>query len=104
MREQARNYIRRDSFILTNIGPFRVPVSMEKYIEDYGAILPCAHQPLGVLVSSYRDTLKISLSQRDERPDLMNHLVDVLGELGFPAKTKRYMFHVTRYDGEHLAK
>ena len=104
MREQARAYIRRDSFILTNIGPFRVPVSMEPYIEDYGAILPCAHQPFGVLVSSYRDTLKISLSQRDARPDMMNHLVDVLGELGFPARTKRYEFHVTRYDGKHLAK
>lgn len=104
MREQARNYIRRDSFILTNIGPFNVPVSMEKYIADYGAILPCAHQPLGMLVSSYRDTLKISLAQRDERPDLMNHLVDVLAEVGFSAKTMRYLFHVTRYDGSRLAK
>ena len=104
MREQARAYIRRDSFILTNIGPFNIPISMERHIADYGAILPCAHQPFGILVSSYRDTLKIALSQRDMRPDLVNNLVNVLGEIGFRAKTYSYMFHPTRYDGKRLAK
>ena len=102
MREQARDYIRRDSFILTNIGPFHVPVSMEKYIADFGAILPCAHQPFGILVSSYRNTLKIALSRRDPRPDLVNNLVQVLEENGFPAQAYSYQFHVTRYDGKKL--
>lgn len=102
MREQARAYIRRDSFILTNIGPFHVPVSMERYIADFGAILPCAHQPFGILVSSYRSTLKIALSQRDPRPDLVRNLVAVLEEIGFPAKTASYRFHVTRYEGTRL--
>ena len=87
MREQARDYICRDSFILTNIGPFRIPISMERHIADYGAILPCAHQPFGILVSSYCDTLKISLSQRDLRSDLVNNLVDVFSEIGFRAYT-----------------
>lgn len=102
MREQARAYIRRDSFILTNIGPFRVPISMERHIADYGAILPCAHQPFGILVSSYCDTLKIALSQRDLRPDLVDNLVKVFGEIGFRAHTHSYMFHPTRYDGKRV--
>ncbi len=102
MREQARAYIRRDSFILTNIGPFLLPIQMERHILDYGAILPCAHQPFGVLVSSYRDTLKIALSQRDLRPDLVNNLTAVLEEVGFHSKTYSYMFHPTRYDGKKL--
>lgn len=102
MREQARAYIRRDSFILTNVGPFQVPISMERYIADYGAILPCAHQPFGVLVSSYRDTLKIALSQRDPRPLLVDNLLDVLKEIGFHANTYSYRFHPTRYDGKRL--
>lgn len=104
MRAQARDYIRRDSFILTNIGPFHVPVSMEPYIADYGAILPCAHQPFGVLVSSFRNTLKISFSRRDPRPDVIDNLVAVLKEIGFEAQTHTYEFHVTRYDGKRLAK
>ena len=102
MREQARAYSRRDSFILTNIGPFRVPISMERHIADYGAILPCAHQPFGILVSSYCDTLKIALSQRDLRPDLVDNLVKVFGEIGFRAHTHSYMFHPTRYDGKRV--
>ena len=65
MRQQARDYIRRDTFILTNIGEFKLPPSMEPYVADYSAILPCAFQPFGVLVSSYKDTLKVSISQRD---------------------------------------
>lgn len=104
MREQARAYIRRDSFILTNIGPFHIPISMERHIADYGAILPCAHQPFGILVSSYCDTLKVALSQRDLRPDLVNHLVDVLGEIGFHAHTRSYMYHPTRYSGDRVAR
>lgn len=102
MREQARAYIRRDSFILTNIGPFQLPISMERHVADYGAILPCAHQPFGILVSSYRDTLKIALSQRDPRPDLVRNLVAVLEEVGFRAYTTSYIFHPTRYDGKYL--
>lgn len=102
MREQARAYIRRDSFILTNVGPFHIPFSMERHIVDYGAILPCAHQPFGILISSYRDALKITLSQRDLRPDLVKNLVDVIGETGFRAQISSYMFHPTRYDGERV--
>lgn len=104
VREQARNYIRRDSFILTNIGAFVPTVSMEPYILDYSAILPSAHQPFGVLVSSYKDTMKVSLSQRDFTPKLVHHLVDVLQETGMRVHTLSYPFHVTRYDGNHLAK
>lgn len=104
MRDQARAYIRRDSFILTNIGPFSVPACMEEHIEDYAAILPCAFQPFGVLVSSYKGILKVTLSQRDGNRALASHIVDVLGEIGIEAKTKSYPYHPTKYDGLRLAK
>lgn len=102
MRQQARNYIRRDTFILTNIGAFALPECMQPYVLDYSAILPSAHQPFGVLISSYQDTLKISLSQRDFAPKLVHNVVAVLQETGMDVHTMSYPFHVTRYDGLHL--
>ncbi|MDY3617431.1 hypothetical protein [Agathobaculum sp.] len=104
MRQQARDYIRRDSFILTNVGAFKLPSSMEPFVDDYAAILPCAFQPFGVLVSSYRDTLKVSLSQRDFNYKLVENVRAVLRENGFETTALPYTFHVTRYDGLHLAK
>lgn len=104
MRQQARDYIRRDSFILTNIGAFKVPPEMEALIADYSAILPCAFQPFGVLVSSYKDVLKVSLSQRDFNYKLVENVRAVLREIGFETDAMPYTYHVTRYDGMHLAK
>lgn len=104
MRQQARDYIRRDTFILTNIGAFKLPPSMEPLVTDYAAILPCAYQPFGVLVSSYQDTLKVSLSQRDFNYKLVENVRDVLREIGFETTALPYTFHVTRYDGQRLAK
>ena len=104
MRQQARDYIRRDSFILTNIGEFKLPPSMEPFVKDYSAILPCAFQPFGILVSSYRDTLKVSISQRDFNYHLVENIRAVLREIGFETTALPYTFHVTRYDGLHLAK
>lgn len=104
MRQQARDYIRRDSFILTNIGPFKLPPTMEPYVADYSAILPCAFQPFGVLVSSYKDTLKISLSQRDFNFELVENVRAVLREVGFTSYAYPYTYHPTRYDGLRLAK
>lgn len=104
MRQQARDYIRRDSFILTNIGAFKVPPEMEALIADYSAILPCAFQPFGVLVSSYKNVLKVSLSQRDFNYKLVENVRAVLREIGFETDAMPYTFHVTRYDGTRLAK
>lgn len=104
MRERARNYVRRDSFILTNIGAFNIPESMQPYVLDYAAILPCAYQPFGVLVSSYKGYLKISLAQRDHNMDLVRNLLDTLASVGVHASTYSYPFHTTRYDGKHLAR
>ena len=104
MRQQARDYIRRDSFILTNIGEFKLPPSMEPFVKDYSAILPCAFQPFGILVSSYKDTLKVSISQRDLNYHLVENIRAVLREIGFDTTALPYTFHVTRYDGLRLAK
>lgn len=104
MRTRARNYIHRNSFILTNIGAFHLPESMQKYVLDYAAILPCASQPFGVLVSSYNGTMKISLAQRDHNIDLVRNLLDNLAETGVRAATYSYPFHTTWYDGKHLAE
>ena len=102
MRQRARNYIRRDTFILTNIGGFNIPDSMKPYVLDYAAILPSAFQPFGVLVSSYNGILKITLAQRDHSMALKQNLLDVLASTGVTAQTKTYPFHTTRYDGRYL--
>ncbi len=102
MREMARNYIRRDSFILTNIGEFCLPESMCPYVEDYGAILPSAHQPFGVLVSSYQGTMKVSLAQKDESGSLRDYFCAELERCGIHTEQKNYAYHPTRYDGAKL--
>lgn len=51
-------------FIRTHISEFKLLSSMEPLVADYSAILPCVFQPFGILVSSYKDTLKASIFQR----------------------------------------
>lgn len=102
MRKRARDYIRRDSFILTNIGAFSIPKSMQPYVVDYAAILPCAYQPFGVLMTSYNGYLKIVLAQRDRSMKLVRNLLNTLAEVGVHASTYSYPFHTTRYDGRYL--
>lgn len=104
MRKMARDYVRRDSFILTNIGRFDIPVCMQEYVADYGAILPCAYQPLGVLVSSYQGTMKVSLAQRDFSPKLANAFAEELRNCGIEVNQMSYEYHPTRYDGTRLCR
>ena len=100
----ARNYVYRDSFILTNIGRFDIPESMQAYIEDYGAILPCGYQPFGILVSSYQGVMKISLAQREDTAALSDAILAQLADCGIHANTKVYTYHPTRYEGTRLMK
>ena len=102
MRNMARNYVRRDSFILTNIGSFSIPECMQEYIEDYGAILPCGYQPMGVLVSSYKGIMKINVAQREKTPLLTNAFIMELGKVGVTVDKRTYNIHPTSYDGDHL--
>ncbi|MDO4491239.1 MAG: hypothetical protein Q4B85_09240 [Lachnospiraceae bacterium] len=102
MRNMARNYVRRDSFILTNIGAFSVPESMQEHIEDYGAILHCGYQPLGILVSSYKGIMKVSLAQREHSSRLANAFTAELEKTGVKVSKKTYIYHPTSYDGKYL--
>lgn len=104
MRDMARNYVYRDSFILTNIGRFDIPESMQAYIEDYGAILPCGYQPFGILISSYQGVMKISLAQREDTAALSDAILAQLANCGIHANTKVYTYHPTRYEGKRLMK
>ncbi len=104
MRKMGHDYLRRDSFILTNIGSFNIPVCMQEYIADYGAILPCACQPLGVLVSSYRGIMKVSLSQRDHSPAFADAFATELERCGIPVRQMSYEYHPTRYEGSRLCR
>lgn len=104
MRAMGHNYLRRDSFILTNIGSFNLPESMEPYIEDYGAILPCACQPFGILISSYKGIMKVALAQRDDSPALADAFADELEQRGIPVRQMTYEYHPTRYDGLKLRR
>ena len=104
MRKMARDYVRRDSFILTNIGSFNVPACMQEYIEDYGAILPCAYQPFGILVSSYRGIMKVSLAQRDFSSKFAYAFAQELENCGISVRQTSYEYHPTRYEGSKLCR
>ena len=104
MRKMARDYVRRDSFILTNIGSFNVPACMQEYIEDYGAILPCAYQPFGILVSSYRGIMKVSLAQRDFSSKFAYAFAQELENCGISVRQTSYEYHPTSYEGSKLCR
>ena len=75
---------------------------MQEYIEDYGAILPCAYQPLGILVSSYRGIMKVSLAQRDFSSKLAYAFAKELENCGISVRQTSYEYHPTRYEGSRL--
>ena len=98
-RQIARQFVVDDSFLITNVGQFRLPETMRPYVLEYGAVLPCSVQPFAMLISSYNGVMKLSVAQRDHDFQVVTELHQQLVELGIPTDMKSYPFLVTRYDG-----
>ena len=95
----CKDFVLEDSFLITNVGRFKLPESCMPYVLDYGAILPCAAQPFAMLVSSFGDKMKLSVAQRDHDMQVVEDLTVVLQEIGVQAQTMSYPFRMTRYNG-----
>ena len=100
----CRDFVLEDSFLITNVGRFKMPPSCMPYVLDYGAVLPCAAQPFAMLVSSFGDRMKLSVAQRDHDMQVVESLVAGLREIGVEAKTETYPFRVTKYNGLECAQ
>ena len=98
-RQIARQFVVDDTFLITNVGQFKLPESMHPYVREYGAVLPCSVQPFAMLVSSYNGIMKLSVAQRDHDFQVVTELQRLLSELEIPTETNCYPFLVTRYDG-----
>lgn len=97
--KMSKNFVLEDSFLITNVGEFRVPESMKPYVLDYGAVLPCACQPCAMLISSYNGNMKISIAQRTHDLDLAVGFSNLLSQLDIDVRMNNYPFRVTWYDG-----
>ena len=97
--KMSKNFVLEDSFLITNVGEFRVPESMKPYVLDYGAVLPCACQPCAMLISSYNGNMKISIAQRTHDLDLAVGFSNLLSQLGIDVRINNYPFRVTWYEG-----
>ena len=95
----CKDFVLEDSFLITNVGRFKLPESCMPYVLDYGAILPCAAQPFAMLVSSFGDKMKLSVAQRDHDMQVVEDLTAGLQEIGVQAQTMSYPFRMTRYNG-----
>src|SRR5699024_7735176 len=95
----CKDFVLEDSFLITNVGRFKMPPSCMPYVLDYGAVLPCAIQPFAMLVSSFGDRMKLSVAQRDHDMEVVETLCAGLHEIGVETKTLSYPFRVTQYNG-----
>lgn len=93
------DFVLEDSFLITNVGRFKMPESCMPYILDYGAILPCAMQPFAMLVSSFGDNMKLSIARRDSDTQVVDDMNESLRSLGLETTMHSYPFAVTKYDG-----
>ena len=98
-RQIARQFVRDDTFLITNVGQFKLPETMQPYVLEYGAVLPCSVQPFAMLISSYKGTMKLSIAQRDHDFQVVTELQRLLSSLDIPVQANSYPFLVTRYDG-----
>ncbi|MDR3766943.1 MAG: hypothetical protein Q3Y08_07945 [Butyricicoccus sp.] len=99
-KEMVHNFVHADSFIITNVGAFKLPPSMHPYVLDYGAVLPSASQPYGLLISSYNGKMKLSVAQHDHDLQVCSRMVRLLDEIGVQANTNSYPFVVTQFSGQ----
>lgn len=99
-RTLVHNFVHADSFLITNVGQFKLPDCMHPYVLDYGAVLPSASQPFGVLISPYSGKMKISIAQHDHDMQVCSKFVQLLGEIGVEASMHSYPFVVTRFNGQ----
>ncbi len=102
-RDMVHNFVHADSFIITNVGQFKLPPSMLPYVLDYGAVLPSASQPYGLLISSYNGWMKVSIAQHDHDLQVVTRFVQLLAETGVQASVSSYPFVVTRFSGQEAA-
>lgn len=102
-REITHSFVHEDSFLITNVGKFSLPACMLPYIEEYGAVLPCASQPFAMLISSYNGKMRLSVAQRDHDLAVCSEITSALCALGVSAMLESYPFYVTKYDGSEAA-
>ena len=95
----CKDFVLEDSFLITNVGRFKLPESCMPYVMDYGAVLPCAVQPFAMLVSSFGDRMKLSVAQRDHDMEVVEMLCEGLHEIGVETENMSYPFRITRYNG-----
>ncbi len=95
----CKDFVLEDSFLITNVGRFKMPPSCMPYVLDYGAVLPCAIQPFAMLVSSFGDKMKLSVAQRDHDMEVVETLCAGLHEIGVDTESMSYPFRVTQYNG-----
>lgn len=93
----TRDFVQEDSFLITNVGEFKLPPTCQPYVLDYGAVLPTAAQPFALLISSYCGRMKLSVAQRDHDMNVVSSLINGLEQIGVHAETAHYPFVVTRY-------
>jgi len=97
------DFVLDDSFLITNVGRFKMPESCMPYILDYGAVLPSAMQPFALLVSSFGDNMKLSIAQRDHDFEVVESLISELQSIGLETTETHYPFVVTKYNGMDCA-
>lgn len=96
----ASDFVLQDSFLVTNVGQFKLPACMHPYVLEYGATLPSAAQTFGLLISSYNGTMKVSVAQKDHDLKVCGNMAVLLEKLGIDVQLKSEPFSVTRYSGE----
>lgn len=101
-RRISRDFVLGDSYLITNIGSFQLPPSMEPYIADYGAILPSAAQPVAMLISSYKGIMKLNIAQRLPKLDICRNMIKHFAQIGVKAQMMSFPFRATEYNGEYL--
>lgn len=92
------DFVLEDSYLITNVGEFKMPESCLPYIKGYGAILPCAVQPFSMLVSSFNGTMKLSVAQRDNDFTVCTTFIHELAKIGVHAESVSYPYTSTMYN------
>jgi len=80
---------RKSSLSLSNLGAFKIPEEMEKYVERADFILGVqSTKPYNCAMISYKDTLNLTFIRNIKEPELESHFHEVLQQLGISAEVE----------------
>ena len=93
VRESMKDY----TYVITNVGKVDLPGIMAQYVTEFYPLLPTAGCPFTIAITTWKNELMLSVTQRQKETDVCEKFVELLNIFEIPAYiSDKFEYHTMR--------